>query len=308
MAIIPGWPPDCYRQRAVGGVDGYSSPMRIAMFLVPYDAGRRDQGVGLGPARLFEAGAAHQLRQAGHDVREVSIELPVGTPAHELARVVALQNALAAAVKSAAVAGEFPLVLAGNCSTAVGTMAGCGHGTAVVWLDAHADFNTPDTTTTGMLDGLALSMITGRTLHGLMGTVEGFVPVPDDQVVLVGARDLDPPEVAALAASGVRRVAAGDAAMTGTRVQALGPPVPPVYVHLDLDVLDPASARASRYAAAGGLSTEALVGVLREVGRVAPVAALAVTAYDPAWDGDGRACRAALAAMAALLPPVDPGE
>src|SRR5262245_3307742 len=173
--------------------------MRIALFAVPYDSGRRSVGVGLGPGRLLEAGVANQLRDAGHDVREATVELPHDVAAHEMARMVAIQRELARYVREAIAADQLPIVLAGNCSTAVGTLAARPAETIVVWFDAHADFNTADTTVTGMLDGLALSMVTGRALQNMTASVRGFAPVADDRVVLVGARDLDPAETSALA-------------------------------------------------------------------------------------------------------------
>src|SRR5262245_9385787 len=169
--------------------------MRIALIAVPYDAGRRSVGVGLGPGRLLNAGVVNQLRGAGHDVREATVELPHDIATHEMARVVAIQRELGHAVREAVAADELPIVLAGNCSTAVGTLAARPAETIVVWFDAHADFNTADTTVTGMLDGLALSMVTGRALRNMTTSVEGFVPVEESRVILVGARDLDAAEV-----------------------------------------------------------------------------------------------------------------
>jgi arginase len=278
--------------------------MHIALFTVPYDAGRRSVGVGRGPERLIEAGLAAQLREAGHDVRETPIELPAETASHEMARVVAVQRELARGVRDPVDRRELPVVLAGNCSTAVGTLAARPADAAVIWFDAHADFNTADTTTSGMLDGTAISMVTGRALQNLTATVPGFTPVDERRVVLVGARDLDPPETAALAASGVRRLDAATApAGIAAAIRALEHerPAPPVYVHLDLDVLDPASARASAYAAPDGLTPEALVATLTQLAETAPLYAIAITAYDPSWDEDGRTGRIAITALSALL-------
>jgi arginase len=275
--------------------------MRIAIIAVPYDAGRLSVGVGLGPAALLEAGLANGLRADGHDVREAVVEMPSQTAPHEMARVVAVQRALADLVRQAVGDGELPLILAGNCSTAVGTLSARPPDAAIVWFDAHADFNTAETTTTGMLDGLAVSMATGRALCNLTATVPGFVPVDESRVILVGVRDVDPPEEAALAGSPIRRVSAARASSVGDTLRGLDQGGPPVYVHLDLDVLDPAAARANQYAAPGGLTPEALVAALRQVAAHARLFALAITAYDPAWDRDGATRRAAIDAVGALI-------
>src|SRR4029453_4631030 len=123
--------------------------MRIALLAVAYDSGRRGVGVGLGPGRLLDAGVANQLRGAGHHVREATVELPHDVSPHEMARTVAIQRELGHAVGEAVAADELPIVLAGNCSTAVGTLAARPADTVVVWFYAHADFNTADTTVTG---------------------------------------------------------------------------------------------------------------------------------------------------------------
>ena len=282
--------------------------MRIALLAVPYDSGRRSAGVGLGPGRLLDAGVAHQLREAGHEVREATVELPHDVSAHEMARVVAIQRELARAVREAVAGGEMPVVLAGNCSTAVGTLAARPDDSVVVWFDAHADFNTAETTVTGMVDGLALSMVTGRALRGMTAHVQGFVPVDESRVILVGARDLDPAEASALESSALTRVSAERApsAIAGA-VRAIGS-MAPVYIHLDLDVLDPLCARANQYDAPGGLSPQALVATLAQIVEVAPVHAVAITAYDPAWDAGGRTLRAAFDALNALVPRPDGGD
>lgn len=283
--------------------------MRIAMLAVPYDAGRRSMGVGLGPARLLDFGIARELSAAGHSVRQAMVEVPDATPPHELARTAAAQRELARLVHDAVRDGEFPLVLAGNCSTAVGTLAARPPGTAVVWFDAHADLNTAATTTTGMVDGMALSMVTGREFAGLTASVDGFTPVNESQIVLVGVRDLDPAEEALLGQSPVHRLAADEApARIGATIRQLGQPVPPVYVHLDLDVLDPAEARANQYGAPRGMSVSALGKTLAAIARTAPVFAVAITAYDPWWDKDGRARQAAVAVLKEILPPGDGSE
>ena len=277
--------------------------MHIVVIAVPYDAGHRSVGVGLGPARLLEAGVANVLRAAGHDVRLVTIELPPDVPRHEIARTIAAARVLAAEMKTARRNDELPIVLAGNCSSAIGTLAGCPRDTAVVWFDAHADLNTAETTTTGMLDGLALSMVTGRALCGMTASVDGFTPLDLGRVTLVGARDLDPAEAALLSGGTVPMVAVDSAAGgVGQRLREMGSPPPPVYVHLDLDVIDPAHARANQYAAPGGLAPAVLMRTLGAIVATAPLYALAITAYDPVWDRDGRMRQVALDAVNAVVP------
>jgi arginase len=119
---------------------------------------------------------------------------------------------------------------------------------AVVWLDAHGDFNTPAITTSGYLGGMALAMLTGR-VPGLPGDELGLRPVADTSVALADARDLDPAERDVLTASQVRRVPADPAAITSA-LDGLGRT--PVYLHLDVDVIDSAQLPGLRFPSGPG--------------------------------------------------------
>jgi arginase len=157
------------------------------------------------------------------------------------------------AVADAAARAARPLLLSGDCPAARGAVAGLQrrhHDLAVVWLDAHGDFNTPSITISGYLGGMALAMLTGRT-PGLLGDALGVRPVADTSVVLAGARDLDPAERDALNASRVRRVPADPDAITSALDQ-LGRA--PVYLHLDVDVIDSAQLPGLRFPSSPGPS------------------------------------------------------
>jgi arginase len=156
-------------------------------------------------------------------------------------------------------------VLSGDCTTSLGVLAGlqrAGEDPAVVWLDAHADFQTEATTASGYLGGMPLALATGvgeLTLPRLLGL--RTVPA----ATLVGARDVDPPEEVLLAESTVRR----------RSVEDLGPlPDGPLYLHVDLDVCDPAEVPDLLYPAPGGPALAAVLEALGQVvgtGRVAGV-------------------------------------
>jgi arginase len=156
--------------------------------------------------------------------------LPAGP---QTGRMIRLYEAVADAVARAA----RPLLLSGDCTTALGAVAGLQRrhgGAAVVWLDGHGDFNTPATTITGYLGGMPLAMLTGRAPE-LFCDPLGLRPVADSDVVLVDARDLDPAERDTLAASRIRRVPA-EPGEIGTVLAGLGGK--PVYLHVDADIID----------------------------------------------------------------------
>ncbi|WP_211247485.1 arginase family protein [Cryptosporangium arvum] len=146
-----------------------------------------------------------------------------------------------------------PLVLSGDCPTsraAVSVVQRRHQDLAVVWLDAHGDFNTPVITTSGYLGGMALAMLTGRT-PDLFDDTLGLTPLPDTSVVLADGRDLDPAERDSLNASQVRRVSA-DPTAVASALGDLGPT--PVYLHLDIDVIDSAELRGARFPSGPGPS------------------------------------------------------
>jgi Arginase family len=126
-------------------------------------------------------------------------------------------------VADAVARADKPLILSGDCTTALGVVTGLQRhrDLAVVWLDGHGDFNTPDTTITGYLGGMPLAMLAGRAGQ-LIGDRLGLRPVADSSIVLADARDLDPAERDALAASQFRRVPASPAAITAALTR-LGP-------------------------------------------------------------------------------------
>ena len=183
------------------------------------------------------------------------------------AMVVRLYDQVAARVA----AGDAPAVVAsGDCTTSLATVAGLqrrGIAPGVIWLDAHGDFHTPHTTRSGYFGGMALAMLVGRAGASFAESI-GLQAVAEDMCVLAGARDLDPAERDALDISAVRRI--DDIA--GLAHAALPPP--PWYVHLDVDVIDPAELPPLRFPAPGGPSANAVAAVLRALAARGTIAAL----------------------------------
>jgi arginase len=187
------------------------------------------------------------------------------------ARMTLLHQAVAGAVARAA----RPLLLSGDCSAALGAVAGLQRrhrDLAVVWLDAHGDFNTPAITVSGYLAGMPLAMLTGRAPE-LFCDPLGLRPVADTDVVLADARDLDPAERDALTVSQVRRVPADAAAITSA-LGGLGRT--PVYLHLDVDVIDSAQLPGLRFPSGPGPSVTQIEECLAAVCATADVRAACI--------------------------------
>ena len=275
----------------------------VQLITVPYDSAHRGLRMGAGPTHLVARGLPDRLREAGRSVDVRKLAPTDGSWVAEIGTAFDLDRQLAEVVASARTRGAFPLTLAGNCITSVGTLAGLGAGTTgVLWFDAHGDFNTPESTVGGFLDGMALATAVGRCWRMLAATVPGFTPVAEGNVVLVGGRDLDAAEAELLAASDVTHIRAPDVATRlDEALDTLAVRVEHLYVHVDLDVLDASEGRANAYAGGPGLSRGELLDAIASAARRCRIAAGAITAYDPGYDSDGRICATATAVALALV-------
>jgi arginase len=232
---------------------------------------------------------------AGDDWRVVLPALPDGD---QLSRMSAIHNALAEQVREAVAAGERPVSIAGDCCATLGVLAGlqrAGLAPTLIWLDAHGDFNTMETTPSGFLGGMPLAMAAGLGDQTLVEGV-GLRPWPADKIILSDGRDLDPGERENVSVSGIRHEPDIAALI---RPDAL--PAGPLYVHFDADVIDPADAPAMTYAAPGGPSSETVRDVLRSLNASHRLAAVSVTLWTPELDHDGQTQAVVQGAMNALL-------
>jgi len=185
-------------------------------------------------------------------------------------RMAVLYSAVSQQVADAVTDGAgLPVVQSGDCTTSLGVVAGLqrtGADPGVVWFDAHGDVQTLETSTSGYLGGLPLRLLAGYRPELIADTL-GLRAVPEDRIVLAGARDLDPPEVRYLAGAAIRRREVSD--LTEADL-----PDGPLYVHLDVDVLDPGGLPGLILPVSGGPGP-AQVGralhMLRATGRVAAV-------------------------------------
>ena len=274
----------------------------VELIVVPWDSGRRNWRMGAGPLHLLDR-LRDRLGALSLDVHAAVVD-PVDVIERDPSCAFTIGVDVATHVRRARAERRFPLVLAGNCSSALGTVAGMGpSSTGVVWFDAHGDFNTPETSPSGFLDGMSLALLTGRCRARDSARIPGFRPLADDVVVLAGARDLDSGERALLDRSGVRVLPPGSAIAEQLAAAAEGWPefVQEAYVHVDLDVLDAEEAVVNEFASAGGITLPDLLACIDAVAAHVPIGAAAITALDPAADVDGRATAAAIAVVEQLL-------
>ena len=192
-------------------------------------------------------------------------------------------------------------MLSGNCDIAVGGISGCGtEDTSVAWFDAHGEANTPETTTSGFLDGMGIAILTGQCWRTLAGHIPGFHPVPGNRVLLIGSRDVEHEEQRLLSQVGVQRIQSPNEVSivaSGLRQETNG-----CYFHFDLDVLNPKEATVNQWTPPGGMTLDEVLQVADSIRARLPVKGFGFGSYDPAADENGYGLKAAVAITQLLLP------
>jgi arginase len=284
--------------------------MKFAVVTFPYSMDT-DAGTAAGPKALLQAGLADWLREHGHDVAgpfHVKI-----TPDEEAAygawNKIGLANAhLARLVLEAAAAHAFPLLLESNCYGAIGALAGLQKSAGppaprlgMIWIDAHGDCNTPDTTLSGMLSGMPVAIATGLCLDRLRKQA-GLDPAVDPRdVVMVGVRANDPLEQELIDQSGIEMIPVddvrGDCRQLRAAMNRLSSTVDLIYVHFDADALDQSEVASMRLTEANDPMRTELAAALEIIMAYPKVAALGIADINPAGDVDGQMVQAALAVI-----------
>ena len=211
------------------------------------------------------------------------------------------------AVKNAIGLRQLPLILAGSCDVSMGVLAAFDHSRCgVVWIDAHADFNTPESTVSGFFAGMSLAVISGHCYRSLWAEIGDSTPVPEAAIVLLGLRDLSPAaERERLTASSISVVGWRDGKPdrdVGQVLDVLAKRVHEVYLHVDMDALDPRVAPGVvDEPVPGGLSLEQMQETIRAVCTRFGVHAATVATYNPERDRDGITLRTGLALIETLV-------
>lgn len=215
------------------------------------------------------------LKKAGFEVGE-HVLAATGDRASELRAGFELAAEIAAHVKAAHEEGALAVIICGSCALAgLGAVSGLGADTSILWMDAHPDLNTPETTMSGMFDGMAASIVLGDAWQALSISVAGLSAASRRNLCLYGARDIDAAEQTVIDDDGI--AVASDA---GAAIEALDG-AERLYIHLDMDVHDAAHLRVSRYSGESGPSPQQVRADLVAVTTALPLAAIALTALDP---------------------------
>ena len=260
------------------------------------------RGMGEAPAALRKAG----LRQELHGVADMGdIELPSLKKDVTEEKVKNLLNFKDATTKiynaAKSVQAENVFVLGGECSFSVGALAGLSEvfsgKPGMLWMDAHGDFNTPETSPSGYIGGMCLAMACGRSPGlGLRMGGRGY-SLGEERLVLLGSRALDPPEVSVLSASPAKLYTAQQVKKTGVADVAeeaarhLSNRSDWIVCHLDVDVIDPELIPSVNYPTPGGLTIEETTKIVRTLIKTGKMRVLELAAYNAAKDRRGSSAR-----------------
>ena len=221
-------------------------------------------------------------------------ELPHGD---RLSRMSVVHEAIAGFAEESITSGQRPVSIAGDCCTSIGMLAGlqrAGISPTLIWLDAHGDFNTMETTPSGFLGGMPLALIVGKGELTLPAAVD-LRSLPENHVVLSDGRDLDPPEKLLLDDSDVLHLTDPLALLTRTL------PERPIYVHFDVDVVSLDESPAQNYPAPGGPSVSNLRRVFDHLAATGKITAISMSTWNPELDHEGKSKRTSMDLLAALM-------
>jgi len=274
--------------------------MRLAVLGIPSSAGARAVGQERAPLALREAGLVERLRKVGHEVVDLGdIESHRFAPdfqnvkAQNIIAVTDVCRIVAEKVEKALQDGFTPIILGGDCTIAIGSLSGIVNvfpNTGLLYFDADADLNTPDTTVTGILDGMVVAHIIGKGVKELTHLAKRHPILQEEKIVLFGLNleggYIDPPEIEFLKTSPIMRFTTGMIRDVGIEIaarqalKALNSRVDKVFVHFDVDAIDRDSMPAADVPHPNGLTFNEALKALRMFSRSHNFLGIEVTEFN----------------------------
>jgi arginase len=278
---------------------------KIVLLGAPTSAAALSAGHEKAPAALRAAGLAEKLRSVGYEVVDLgddgaqTFQPDEESPrARNVKRVLASLEALKPRVEQAVKTAALPVILTGDCSTVLATVAGARRyfrNVNVVYMDRDADLNIPATTPSGCVDGMVISHLTGRGAPELVRFWGEPQLVREPDVTLFGVDRFDPPEEKALESSTLRRYLSKDVKRLGAKAAAekalerIKTNGYEFVLHLDVDVISDFSA--TNFPGSGGLTLDDVREAMLVFAQQPRMAALEIAAYNPEKDPDGSAAK-----------------
>jgi arginase len=288
---------------------------KIAVLGAPTSAASMSAGNEGAPAALRAAGLIERLRSAGYEVVDYGDDPPqvfhpdTESPrARNIPAVLKAIEVLKPRVEQAVKSGALPLILSGDCSVALATVAGARRyfrHISMIYMDADADLNTPATTSSGCLDGMVVSHLTGRGAPELVRFWSEPFLLREPDLALFGGTRFDPPEEKVLSNSPLRRFPVADvkrhgaAASAKTALERIRGNGNEFILHLDVDVISDFAA--TNYPSSDGLSLAEVREALLVFVQQKNLAAIEITGYNPAKDSGGSGAKIIIDSLAEVL-------
>lgn len=282
---------------------------RVSIIGAPCGFGASIAGVDLGPAAMRVQRLRQRIAQLGYEVRDLGdlrLEEPTAPPdpkekAKFLDEIAAANTLLAIDVRKVLEGGELPIILGGDHSIAIGSISGVasfyrerGETIGLIWFDAHADMNTPETSPSGNIHGMPLATVLGHGAQALTH-IEGFAPKLDPRFCAhVGARDIDQGERELIQKLGIRFFTMreiderGMSACIDEAIAIASRASAGYHVTLDVDALDPVVAPGSGTVVRGGLTYREAHLAMEKIAEAGGAVALEVVEINTALDVNNR--------------------
>jgi arginase len=225
----------------------------IRIIGIPLDLGQTHRGVNMGPSAVRYAGLSNRLRELGYTVNDIgNIQFPIRETLFEkgkefiLPALIKANESIYVEAKKAIQDNTLPIFLGGDHSIAIGTIGGITDNTqkGIIWIDAHGDFNTPETSKSGNIHGMPLATLLGKGYNELVNLGRKGAKIIPKNVVLIGLRDIDPKEKEIIKSSGVTFFTMRDIdeqGISNVMYQTLKKlsHIEEIHVSLDMDSIDP---------------------------------------------------------------------
>ena len=284
--------------------------MNLYIVSVPYRYDEPHQGLGAGPAALIAAGLPKAIGEEQSTVRGIlTAHLPdeAKEEGRTAVNIGTLGSSTAELVSQALLDGCPAMVLTGDDTAAVGVVSGvqmakgANARIGVIWLDAHGDFNTPETSYSGILAGMSLSIIAGLSGPNWRRAARMAAPIPTSRILVAGVRELDEKEEALIRATDVTVLSSpelrtGDA--FARAVKRLADDCEAIVLHLDVDLLDPHLVPSTTTPSENGLDLGNAATAVRTALESGKVAAWTICNVNP---GGGRRGERTIASTIALI-------
>ncbi len=303
-------------------VAGVREERRVGLISVSLDLGAGRRGVDMGPSAIRIAGLTAALREIGFGVREVgAVRAPDpeavpegGERTRYLEEIAAVCRETHGLVRSALRDGCVPVILGGDHALSIGTVSAVsdhfrerGKGPGLIWVDAHTDMNTPETTPSGNIHGMALAVLVGQGPAALLRMSASPPAVAPDRVSILGAREIDDGEKRLVRASGVRVFTMSeidergigscmDEALSRATEGTSG-----FHLSLDLDGIDPLEAPGVGTPVSGGLSYREAHLICEKAHLSRNLLSIEVVELNPVLDHQNRTARLAVELLASAL-------